>query len=67
MFLKRTMRFDSCRKCGKELEISECCKVCMQPNEFHCKNCNIITDEQMHFTCKLNSMDQKLIKVSIKN
>ncbi len=61
------MRFDKCRKCGNEQQVSEYCKVCEQPIEFYCKNCDITTEEQIHLTCKLISMDYHLLQVPIKN
>lgn len=42
------MRIDSCRKCGTELEMYKICSVCDQPIQFHCRKCDLETDEQIH-------------------
>ncbi|MCH9659123.1 hypothetical protein K0U27_10650 [archaeon] len=58
------MRLDSCRKCGAEMKINKRCEVCRNANQFLCLICSDITDEQIHATCRLASLDQNLPKVS---
>ena len=55
------MRFDSCKKCGTELEINKTCNVCQQPNQFFCHNCGNVTEEQIHFQCMMISFDYSLL------
>ncbi|MCE9651626.1 MAG: hypothetical protein K8Q89_00985 [Nitrosarchaeum sp.] len=45
------MRIDSCRKCGKTLEVNENCKICKQANEFFCHNCGYTAIKQIHSQC----------------
>ena len=59
--IQDTMRIDSCRKCGKELEIEKKCYSCNEPTVFHCTKCIYSTVEQIHFECQA-----KMIEVSIK-
>ena len=47
------MRLDSCRRCGKELEVDQRCKVCNLPTTFHCHACGNITEKQFHPKCIL--------------
>ena len=58
------MRIESCRKCGKELELIQNCSVCNRPTQFHCVNCDNITDEQIHLECYLSSFDELVYKVT---
>lgn len=59
--IQHTMRFDSCRKCGKELEVEKKCHMCNEPTIFHCAKCIYSTVEQICFKCK-----STMIEVSIK-
>jgi hypothetical protein len=54
------MRIDSCRKCGKTLEVNKKCNICDKPNEFFCHNCGNITVEQIHSQCILIERSYKL-------
>ena len=45
------MRFDSCRRCGKELETEERCNTCNLPITFSCHTCGNITEKQYHPQC----------------
>jgi predicted amidophosphoribosyltransferase len=42
------IRIDSCRKCGKELQITKLCNDCQRPLHFDCSNCNLFIDDQIH-------------------
>jgi predicted amidophosphoribosyltransferase len=42
------MRIDSCRKCGKELQVMQLCSNCDQPLHFECKNCKVYIDDPIH-------------------
>ena len=54
------MRIDSCRKCGKTLEVNKKCDVCNQANEFFCHNCGYTAVEQIHSQCMLINHKYKL-------
>jgi len=43
-----TMRIDSCRKCGEQLQVINICKHCNQPLHFECNNCNSFVDDPIH-------------------
>lgn len=45
------MRIDSCKICGIKLSIKNYCKICDQPNQFFCKNCDKVNEKQVHFQC----------------
>lgn len=47
------MKVDSCRRCGKELEVENRCKVCNVATTFHCHACGNITEKQIHPSCML--------------
>ncbi len=42
------MKIDSCRKCGKGLQIIQLCGHCDQPLHFECSNCNAFVDDPIH-------------------
>ena len=42
------MRIDSCRKCGKELQVMRLCSNCEQPLHFECSNCSAFVDNPIH-------------------
>jgi len=42
------MRIDSCRKCGKELQVTRLCSNCDQPLHFECNNCISFVDNPIH-------------------
>jgi hypothetical protein len=58
------MRFDSCRMCGKELEIDKLCEICNLPITFSCHACGNITEKQFHPQCTLlkSTYVQNIIK-----
>jgi len=43
-----TMRIDSCRKCGEQLQVINICNHCNQPLHFECNNCNSFVDDPIH-------------------
>ena len=45
------MRLDSCRRCGKGLEVEQRCKTCNLPITFNCHACGYITEKQFHPKC----------------
>ena len=55
------MKQDSCRKCGEELEVKKTCNICSQANQFSCKKCGYVTEEQIHFQCNMISFDHVLL------
>lgn len=55
--LADVMRTDSCRRCGKTLEVNKKCHVCNKATEFFCHNCGYITIEQIHSQCLLIDVD----------
>ena len=55
------MRIDSCRKCGKILEVSKKCTVCNKANEFFCHYCGNNT-EQIHSQCILIDFSYRLLE-----
>ncbi len=57
------MRKDSCRKCGNLLETIQACSFCGEPIQFHCKNCNIDSEEQIHLDCFKESFEKETIKL----
>ena len=57
------MRKDSCRKCGNLLETIQTCSFCEKPIQFHCKNCNKDSEEQIHFDCFKESFEKEAIKL----
>ena len=59
------MRFDSCRKCGTELEINNKCEVCREANQFFCHSCSHVSDEQIHAACRIANLDHNLPKTTI--
>ncbi len=56
------MKFDSCRRCGKEMEINKNCDVCFKPNQLFCHGCGFTTDEQIHSKCLLARLDHTLVQ-----
>jgi len=42
------MRIDSCRKCGKELQVTRLCNNCDQPLHFDCNDCHTFVDVPIH-------------------
>lgn len=48
---KKNMRTDSCRMCGKELDVDMRCNVCNLPITFSCHVCGNITEKQFHPQC----------------
>ncbi len=56
------MRIDSCKKCGQQLKISRECSVCDEPIEFHCTECRIVNEEQIHQNCMLVAFNYNLLK-----
>ncbi len=40
-----TMKIDSCRKCGEQLQVMN---TCNQPLHFECNNCNSFVDDPIH-------------------
>ena len=49
--IKNHLRQDSCRGCGKELDIIALCQVCDKPIQFRCKDCDQFLEEQLHYDC----------------
>jgi len=43
-----TMRIDSCRKCGLELQVMQLCSSCDQPLHFECSNCIMFVNDPIH-------------------
>ncbi len=43
-----SIRIDSCRKCGKELQVMYICNNCDQPLHFECNNCISFVDDLIH-------------------
>lgn len=56
------MRVDSCRKCGKDLEVYKKCCICNKPNKFSCHRCGYATTEQIHFQCMSIDLSYKLLE-----
>ena len=46
--LLSSIRIDSCRKCGEELQVMRPCSNCDQPLHFECNNCNAYVDDPIH-------------------
>ena len=46
--LLSSIRIDSCRKCGEELQVMRLCNNCDQPLHFECNNCNVFVDDPIH-------------------
>lgn len=60
-----SMRNDSCRKCGCELEVNKKCNICREPNEFFCHRCGDVTVEQIHSQCMLINFSYRLLEVPL--
>lgn len=58
------MKSESCRRCGKGLEVNKKCKICLKPNQFFCHGCGLVTDEQIHFQCMMMSLDHTLLSIN---
>ncbi len=43
-----SIRIDSCRNCGQELQVMQLCTSCEQPLHFECNNCNAFVDNPIH-------------------
>jgi len=43
-----SVRIDSCRKCGQELQVITLCSSCDQPLHFECNNCRHFVDDLIH-------------------
>jgi predicted amidophosphoribosyltransferase len=56
------MKLDSCRQCGKEMEINKKCNICSEANQFFCHGCGYVSDEQIHFQCMMISFDHALLE-----
>ena len=54
------MKQESCRRCGNELEVNKKCDVCNKVNQFFCHECGFVSEEQIHFTCMMNSNLQSI-------
>lgn len=63
--ITKTMRNDSCRKCGGRLESNKKCNVCNKANEFFCHKCGDVTIEQIHSQCVLIDSSYKLLESAI--
>ncbi len=46
--LLSSIRIDSCRKCGEELQVMQLCISCEQPLHFECNNCISFVDDPIH-------------------
>lgn len=57
------MRNESCRKCGNGLQVTLTCSFCEKPIKLHCNNCNIDTEEKIHFECYKDSFENELKKI----
>ncbi len=57
------MKSESCKKCGCKLEINTKCDICNQVNQFFCHGCGYVTEEQIHFQCRMISLDHTLLRV----
>jgi len=55
------MKQESCRRCGKELEVNKKCDICSEVNQFYCHGCGHASDEQVHFQCMMISLDHTLL------
>ena len=58
------MKLDSCRRCGKEMEINKKCNICFKANQFFCHGCGYVSDEQIHFQCMMKNLDHTLTLTS---
>ncbi len=56
------MKFDSCRHCGKEMEINKNCEICFKPNQLFCHGCGFTTDEQIHSECLMVRLNHTLVQ-----
>ena len=56
------MHVEKCRQCGKNLIEIKQCQICKKPIQFHCKNCNLKTNEQIHLNCKPSKILDKITK-----
>ena len=56
------MKFDSCRRCGKEMEVNKTCDVCLKANQLFCHGCGFTTDEQIHSECLMVKLDYALLQ-----
>ena len=63
--ITKTMRNDSCRKCGGMLEANKKCNVCNKANEFFCHRCGDVTMEQIHSQCMSMDVSYKLLELPI--
>ena len=63
--IAKTMRNDSCRKCGGMLEAKKKCNVCNKANEFFCHRCGNTTIEQIHLQCMLIDFSYKVLESPI--
>ena len=63
--ITKTMRNDSCRKCGGILEVNKKCNGCNKANEFFCHKCGNITIEQIHSQCMLIDFSYKRLESPI--
>ena len=59
------MRIDSCRKCGKEMQMKQICFNCRNPIKFTCKSCHAETEEQIHLDCMLIVSDNSLLAAKV--
>ncbi len=46
--LLSSIRIDSCRRCGEELQVMRLCSHCDQPLHVECNNCNVFVDDPIH-------------------
>ena len=54
------MRINSCRMCGYDINVYQNCRICKEPIEFICYECNTVTDKEIHSNCMTQDV---LIKV----
>ncbi len=59
------IRIDSCRKCGKELQVTQLCSNCDQPLHFEYNNCNTFVDNPIHQHESITSQSLLLGKSTI--
>jgi len=55
------MQYDLCRHCGHGLTVYKKCDICSKEKQFICTSCGHYTDEQIHSTCLMISMDHTLL------
>ena len=57
------MKIESCRRCGKEPDVTHSCSFCREPIQFHCKHCGMDSEAQIHLVCFQSGFEEQVARI----